>query len=117
MKRRERGEALVIPIILRPVLWESAPFGKLQALPTDAKPVTKWRDRNEAFKDVAEGIARAAEPLTIVDASPVPLDSGDVGAASSSAGRPVTGGTVTTALSNMKVRLIRSEERRVGKEG
>src|ERR1044072_3272180 len=106
MKRHQRGEALVVPIILRPVLWESAPFGKLQALPTDAKPVTKWRDRNEAFKDVAEGIARAAETLTIVDASPVPLDSGDVGAASSSAGRPVTGGTVTTALSNMKFRLI-----------
>src|SRR5438045_5413886 len=35
MERHERGEARVIPVILRPVYWKKAPFGKLQALPTD----------------------------------------------------------------------------------
>src|SRR5205823_13342821 len=30
MERYEKGEAYVIPILLRPTLWESAPFGKLQ---------------------------------------------------------------------------------------
>jgi hypothetical protein len=34
----DRGEAIVIPIILRPVYWQGAPFAKLQALPTGAKP-------------------------------------------------------------------------------
>src|SRR5947209_2717613 len=42
MERHERGEARVIPIILRSVDWESAPFGKLQALPKNALPVTRW---------------------------------------------------------------------------
>jgi len=49
MERHEAGEARVIPIILRPVDWEGAPFSKLQALPTDAKPVTSWDDSDEAF--------------------------------------------------------------------
>src|SRR2546421_520659 len=58
IKRHERGEAIVIPIILRPVHFQGTPFGKLQALPTDAKPVTSksWANRDEAFYDVAEGI-------------------------------------------------------------
>src|SRR5205823_1825905 len=57
MERHERGEAQVIPIILRPVYWQGAPFGKLQALPTDAKHVTgpSWHNLDEAFFDVAEG--------------------------------------------------------------
>src|SRR5713101_3903138 len=33
MERHEVGEARVIPVILRPVNWSGAPFGKLQALP------------------------------------------------------------------------------------
>src|SRR6266568_7511292 len=40
LERHLAGEARVIPIILRPVHWEGAPFSKLQALPTDAMPVT-----------------------------------------------------------------------------
>ncbi|WP_245939878.1 toll/interleukin-1 receptor domain-containing protein [Stenomitos frigidus] len=56
MKRHEAGEATVIPIILKPCDWTGAPFGKLQALPKNAKPVTKWDDRDEAFLNVAQGI-------------------------------------------------------------
>src|SRR5205085_898249 len=33
LQRHQLGEARVIPIILRPVDWHSAPFGRLQALP------------------------------------------------------------------------------------
>src|SRR5690349_16475095 len=45
------GKARVIPIILRPVDWERSVLGGLQALPTNAKPVTSWRDRDQAFRD------------------------------------------------------------------
>src|SRR5579884_3619424 len=34
IERHERGEARVIPVILRDTLWQIAPFSKLQALPT-----------------------------------------------------------------------------------
>ncbi len=66
MERHERGEARVIPIILRPVYWQKAPFGKLQALPTDGVSIvsTKWHYQDDAFFDVAEGIRRAVENIT-----------------------------------------------------
>lgn len=61
LERHERGEAIVIPIILRPVDWESSPFGKLQALPKDNRPVTKWSDRDEAFANIAQDIRKVIE--------------------------------------------------------
>src|SRR5229473_6626873 len=38
IERHKRGEARVIPVILRHVYWQST-LGTLQALPTDGKPV------------------------------------------------------------------------------
>jgi tetratricopeptide (TPR) repeat protein len=66
IERHEQDEARVIPIIVRPVLWQGAPFGKLQALPTDAKAVTSryWPNPDEALFDVAEGIYRAIQEVT-----------------------------------------------------
>jgi tetratricopeptide (TPR) repeat protein len=64
MQRHEAGEARVVPVILRFTDdWQSAPFGKLQALPKDAQPVKDWPDRDKAFADVAAGIRRAVEDL------------------------------------------------------
>ena len=64
LERHERGEARVIPVILRWADWESAPFGKLQALPSDGRPVTKWSDREEAFMNVAQGIRKAVNEMS-----------------------------------------------------
>jgi predicted aspartyl protease len=63
MERHELGEARVIPVILRPCDWQGAPFGKLQGLPKDMKPVTSWASRDEALKCVATGIREAAAEL------------------------------------------------------
>jgi TIR domain len=70
MKRHQQGEARVIPVILRSVYFKGAPFGKLQALPKNAKPITGpgWRSQDEAFFDVAEGIRQAAEELSLLKA-------------------------------------------------
>jgi hypothetical protein len=64
MERHEAGTARVIPVILRSVDWHTAPFGKLQALPKDGKPVASWKDRDKAFTDVARGIREAIKDLT-----------------------------------------------------
>lgn len=61
MERHEKGEAVVIPVILRPCDWHPAPFGKLRATPNDAKPVTQWPDRDLAMLDVVKDIRKAAE--------------------------------------------------------
>jgi hypothetical protein len=53
----------VIPIALRPADWTGAPFAGLQALPRDAKPITKWDDRDEAWTDVAKGLRKVIEQI------------------------------------------------------
>ena len=63
MERHELGEARVIPIILRDVDWKGATFGKLQALPKNAKPITSWDNEDEAFTNVAKGIRKAVDEL------------------------------------------------------
>lgn len=61
LERHQRGEALVIPVILRPALWERAPFGHLQALPRNGQAVSTWPDPDSAFFDVASGIQQTIE--------------------------------------------------------
>lgn len=56
LERHARGEAIVIPVIVRPVDWEGTPIGQLQALPRDARPVSRWSSQDEAWTDVARGI-------------------------------------------------------------
>src|SRR3954452_20187912 len=63
MEHHEAGTARVIPVILRPVDWHTAPFGKLQALPQDGKAVTEWSNRDKAFTDVARGIREVVKGL------------------------------------------------------
>src|SRR5262245_40847971 len=65
MKRHDAGEARVIPVVLRPVDWKGAPFGKLQSLPKDTRPVTDWPNRDKAFENIAQGIRVATEELVI----------------------------------------------------
>ncbi len=64
MERHEAKEARVIPIILSPVDWQSAPFGKLLALPTDGKPVALWQPRDSAWFVVTSGLRKVVEELT-----------------------------------------------------
>lgn len=63
LERHEAGEACVIPIILRPLDWTNLPFSKLQALPAGGKAVTSWKNRDEAFANIATGIRQAIEVI------------------------------------------------------
>ncbi|HMS05544.1 MAG TPA: DUF4276 family protein [Burkholderiaceae bacterium] len=56
MERHLAGSAAVIPIILRPVDWHSAPCGALKALPRDGKPVVKWPTLDDALLDVVQAL-------------------------------------------------------------
>ncbi|MCF4970207.1 GUN4 domain-containing protein [Nostoc sp. CMAA1605] len=65
IERHDKGEACVIPVILRSVDWAGAPFARLQALPRNAEPVVSryWHTQDEAFTDIAKGIRAAVEEL------------------------------------------------------
>ena len=59
MERHRQGEARVIPVILQPCDWEEAPFGTLQATPTDGKPIAKFANPNDGFLDVVRAVKQA----------------------------------------------------------
>lgn len=63
LELEEKKATRVIPVIVRSVDWHGAPFGHLQALPDDAKPVAAWPDREEAWTKVATGIRLVVESM------------------------------------------------------
>ena len=68
LKRHEAGETRVLPIIVRPCAFGDDPvISRLQALPTDGKPVTDqryWPERDSAWLDVVSGVKRT---LTLLE--------------------------------------------------
>lgn len=71
--RHENGSARVIPVILRPCSWQAAPFGKLQALPKDGKPVVDWPSLDHGFLEVVTGITKVARrplPTPVEESGP-----------------------------------------------
>ncbi len=62
--RHKRGEARVVPILLEPTpAWETTPLGALLALPKDAKPVTAWANRRNAFANIVEELLRVVHEV------------------------------------------------------
>lgn len=66
LERHETGESRVIPIILRPVDWQSSRIGKLLALPKDGRPVTTFPNHDVAFTEIAAELRRLAETRGLV---------------------------------------------------
>jgi hypothetical protein len=56
--RLKRGELKVVPILLKPCLWEASRFSELQIIPRDARAITSWPSPDEAFKEVASEIRK-----------------------------------------------------------
>ncbi len=63
LEQHEKKDCVVIPVILKPCLWTNSHFKHLQALPKDGKPITTWKNEDEAWLDVAEGVLRIVENL------------------------------------------------------
>jgi len=55
LERYSRGEARVVPILLRPSAWQSTPLKDLQPLPKDGKPISK-HNKDDIFFEVSEEI-------------------------------------------------------------
>lgn len=56
MELHEAGASFVIPIIVRPVDWKKSFFAKIQAAPTDAKPISTWKNQDEAWVNTVSSI-------------------------------------------------------------
>lgn len=60
LEREKKGQAQVIPIVLRHCNWEDSPFSHLNVLPVGGFPVTdsKWKNQDEAYSNVVKEIKR-----------------------------------------------------------
>ena len=68
LRRHNAGTARVVPILVRSVYkFERYPFGRLQVLPSNAKPIEKWQHRADACTDVIEGLERVIKDMKTVD--------------------------------------------------
>lgn len=90
LAEHDRGDARVLPVLLEELEEEALdllPFGKLQLLPSKAKPVSDWEDPVRAFADIADGVRKTATkivwerggpfefgPRRFTDAELVPLE-------------------------------------------
>jgi hypothetical protein len=76
--RWETRDATVIPVIVRDCDWQASALAGLQALPSGARPVRQWPDRDEAWAHVTRQIR------AVVEASPSPVVSPPTGVATRS---------------------------------
>jgi hypothetical protein len=72
MERHKRRSARVVPVILRPALWQYSELSRLAALPKDGRPVALWESRDAAFVSVCEGIVSLVLAWKSETAKPVP---------------------------------------------
>lgn len=56
LQNHENGRSTVVPIIVRTSHLKGSKFMHLQALPTDARAISTWADRDEAFTVVTRGL-------------------------------------------------------------
>ncbi|MFZ1873177.1 MAG: toll/interleukin-1 receptor domain-containing protein [Chania sp.] len=59
LERHQRGEAVVIPVILRDCAWHRLPFGSIMAATIDGKPITKFTSHDEGYVQVVDAVSRA----------------------------------------------------------
>jgi len=63
IEKGRRQNVRVIPVLVQQVDWTYSIFGNLSPLPANGRPVASWKDRNEAYLDVVQGIRQIVSDL------------------------------------------------------
>ncbi|EAQ6496721.1 toll/interleukin-1 receptor domain-containing protein [Salmonella enterica] len=63
LERHNRGEAVVIPVILRDCAWHQLEFGSIMAATIDGKPITKFASHDEGYVQVVKAVSRAVAQM------------------------------------------------------
>jgi internalin A len=68
LERHAKGEARVVPVIVRKVNWKVIPeLSELEAVPKDGKPVHDWPRKDTAWCDVSERVQAMLEAMRDAD--------------------------------------------------
>jgi PatG Domain/TIR domain len=65
LEMHSRGQARLVPVIIRPCEWKRTKFAELQTLPKDGRPVVEWKIRDRAYLEIAKGIREVIGDLTL----------------------------------------------------
>ncbi|EOD9023046.1 toll/interleukin-1 receptor domain-containing protein [Klebsiella michiganensis] len=65
LDRHKRGEAVVIPVILRECAWHQLPFGNIMAATIDGKPITRFASHDEGYVQVVNAVSRAIADMEV----------------------------------------------------
>lgn len=63
MNRHNERKTRIVPIVIRPSNLKLLPLNHFQAVPKNAKPVTTWQDRDEAWLDVTSQLGNLFNAL------------------------------------------------------
>jgi len=63
IERRNKGEVVILPIIIRPCDFSSTPLTDFQALPRNAEPISTWENKDEAWMNVVDGLKRTIDVI------------------------------------------------------
>lgn len=56
IERANANQCIMVPVIVRPCLWQVLPIKDFLAMPQDGKPISKYEDRDEAYTEVVSAI-------------------------------------------------------------
>lgn len=63
LRRGEEEGVRVLPVYVKSVDLVNLPFGKIAGLPANLRPISAWRDPDEAWLQVAQCVRRMAEAV------------------------------------------------------
>lgn len=63
LKRQQEEGVMVVPIYLRPTYMEESPLANLKGLPRDNQAVSNFKDRDEAYNEIAVGVRRLVDRM------------------------------------------------------
>ena len=91
LEKHQAKTARAISIICRPCHFDGLPFARFLLLPTDAKAVSLWQDRDAAWVDVVRGIKTALTSGIVPTEAPAGRVAAAVSSPAAAAGRPRSG--------------------------
>ena len=63
LKRQADEGVTVVPIYLRPIYMKGSPLERLQGLPRDNRAVSNFKNRDEAYNEIAVGLRRLVDRM------------------------------------------------------
>lgn len=61
-EQAQNAQKRIVPILVRPCMWQDPAWGKLAPLPTSGKAVSQYDKADDGFFEVAQGLRKLIEP-------------------------------------------------------